>query len=128
MIDVSATIYTSLLAQTALTSIIGTRIWPDRATPLEGYAPTSGPSIAFRIRGGDVLYRGSMASASVQFKCYGVDEKTAHEAYRALYDVLHDKQPGAIRGAFIEQLGQLAEDQGTGWFFVLAFFTIWLQV
>lgn len=128
MNDSSANINTALLTQTALTSVISTRLWPDRVTPLEGYTPEMGGGITFRIRGGTPLYRGSMAGYSVQFLCWGVDSYTATLVYRTLFDVLNDKAFSHIRSAYVEQMGQPIEDQSTGWPAVLVYFTIWLAI
>lgn len=126
MIDAGAAIRTSLLTQTTLTSVISTRLWAERVTPLEGYVPAQGGAIAFRIRGGGTMYHNGLISPSVQFKCYGIDEKTANTVYRALFDTLHDKAFSSIRAAQCEVLGQTAQEPDTQWPYVLTFFTIWL--
>jgi hypothetical protein len=126
MNDAGALIRTALLAQAPLTAIIGNRLWPERTMPIAGYQPNNGVAIAFRTRGGGTMYRNGYMYPSVQFKIWGIDEFTANTGYRALVDVLHDKSPGTIRSAYLEVLGQTAEEQDTGWPFVLCFFTIWL--
>lgn len=97
--------------------------------PIAGYKPNDGVAIAFRTRGGGTMYHGGLMYPSVQFKIWGGvvnDTLPVVAGYRALVDVLHDKSPGAIRSAYLEVLGQTAEEQDTGWPFVLCFFTIWL--
>lgn len=131
MNDAGALIRTSLLT-TSLTSIVGSgstaRLWANRVIPITGYKPADGIAIAFRVRGGGTMYRNGMMYPSVQFKCWGVDEITANTGYRALVDVLHDNNPGSIRSAYLEQLGQTAQEADTLWPFVLVFFTIWLPI
>lgn len=128
MNDAGSIIRTALLTQTALTAVIGTRLWAERSTPIADYKPDDGGAIAFRMRGGGVMYRAGLMFPSVQFKCWGVDEFTANSVYRTLFDVLHDQAFGGIRSAYMEVLGQTVLEQDTEWPFVLTFFTIWLAV
>ena len=128
MIDLNVTINTALLTRTALTAIIGARLWPDTSEVLAGYTPNDGGALAFRIRGGDVLYRGGVARVSVQFKCWGIDNSTANQVESVLYDVLHDQAFGGIKSAYIEQIPQSSEEPDTEWPFVLAFYALWLAV
>jgi hypothetical protein len=126
MIDANATIKAALLANSALVALTGQRIWAARNLPPEGYTPSQGGAVGFRIRGGSTLYHGGLQYPSVQFKCYGATEIIANNVYRALYDALLVPSVG-IRSAVIEVLGQPAEEE-SGWPFVLAFYTIWLRV
>lgn len=126
MNDAGAMIRTSLLTQAALTAITSTRIWAERSTPIVGYKPQDGGAIAFKVRGGGLMYHNGLMSPSVQFKCYGLDEATANTVYRALFDVLHDQAFASIRAATCEVLGQTSLEQDTLWPFVLTYFTIWL--
>lgn len=128
MIDAPAVISAYLLSKTVLTTVTGTRIWPERSTPFPNYNPTVGGAIAFKIRGGTVIYSGQAASPSVQFKCYGVDELAANTVYRALYDVLNNKHGGGIKAASLDVLGQSLGEPDTGWPFVLCFYTVWLGI
>lgn len=130
MIDAPAVIRDYLTSQSALTALTSTRIWAERATPMTGYAPIQGGAIAFRIRGGVPIYRGSLVSSSVQFKCYGANEAGANTVYRALFDVLHNTNGGAIKSAYMDILGQTLSEPNTTppWWFVLTFYTIWLGV
>ena len=128
MIDVPAVLRSYLVAQAPLATLTGTRIWSERSAPIAGYKPADGGAIAFLIRGGAVLYRGGVGRASVQFKCYGVDELTANAVYRALYDVLNNSQGPGIKNAFIDILGQSLTEPETGWPFVLTYYTVWTGV
>lgn len=128
MNDAGALIRSSLLTQTTLTDLTSARLWPERAMPVAGYKPNDGVAIAFRTRGGGTMYYNGLMFPSVQFKIWGVDELTANTGYRALVDVLHNKNPGSIRSAYLDVLGQTAEEQDTGWPFVVCFFMIWLAM
>lgn len=127
MIDSNAVIKAALLANAPLVALTGQRIWQARSMPAKGYRPADGGAIAFRTRGGGVLYNNALQFPSVQFKCWGLTEDVAQAVYLALFDAL--KTPtGGIRSAVLEVLGQPAEEQDTGWPFVLTFYTIWLGV
>lgn len=126
MIDAPAVIRSYLVTQTALTTLTGQRIWPERSRPIAGYKPADGGAIAFKIRGGQLLYSGQAASPSVQFKCYAADELGANAVYRALFDALNNKHGSGIKSAYAETLGQTLTEPETEWPFVLAFYTVWL--
>lgn len=129
MNDINTVLTTALLAQTSLTGVIDDRLWGQGTVPPAGlYTPNDGGAIVFRVRGGGTLYKGGLMFPSIQFKCYGADEPTAWAVYYALYDALADKALPGIKSAYLEQLGQVSEDQDTGWIFVLAFFTAWMAV
>lgn len=126
MIDSNTVIRTALLANAPLFALTSTRIWPARTMPVAGYQPANGGAIAFRIRGGEVIYNNALQYPSYQFKCWGLTEGVAMAVYRALFDAL--KTPvGGIRSAVVEALGQPVEEEN-GWHFVLGFWTIWLNV
>lgn len=126
MIDANAVIKSALLANAPLVALTGQRIWAARNLPAAGYQPSQGGALAFRTRGGGVTYNNALQFPSVQFKCWGATEIVASNVYRALYDALLTPSAG-IRSAVIEVLGQPVEEEN-GWPFVLAFYTIWLQV
>lgn len=126
MIDAGVAIRTSLLTQTTLTSVISTRLWSESNTPGDGYIPAQGGGIAFKVRGGGTMYHNGLINPSVQFKCYGDGLVAANTVYRALFDTLHDKAFGSIRGAYCEILGQTAIEPELQWPYVLTYFKIWL--
>lgn len=135
MNDEGALIKAALLTRTPLTTLIGTgstaRLWPYRSMPMAGYKPNDGIAIAFRTRGGGTPYQGGLMSPSVQFKVWGgvVDDPApVKNGLGVLVDVLNNKSFGAIRMAYLEQLGQISQEQDTDWPFALAFFTIWLAM
>lgn len=129
MIDIPDAIRDYLVSQSALTTLTSTRIWAERSIPPAGYNPAQGGAIAFRNRGGTIIYGGGMAGPSVQFKCYGATEQTANTVYRALFDVLNNKSGGAIKSAFMEVPGQTLTEPDTTppWPFVLTFYTIFVN-
>lgn len=61
-----------LASQSALTAVVGTRIWARRRAPKEKWKPSDGACVVFARRGGqgnkDQL--GNVISASYQFKIY----------------------------------------------------------
>lgn len=126
MIDVEATLLGYLQSQAALTALTGSRIWAGRDVPPEGYHPTQGAAITFRVRGGDVV--GQQAAAllrpSFQFKIYGASEVAASAAYRALFDALEGPLAYPLRAADTETLGQILREPDVGWPFVLVFWRI----
>lgn len=123
MINAPVVLRTFLIAQTPLFTLTGNRIWEERVYPIEGWTPSDGNAICFRTRGGRPDYTGLMLTQSWMFKCYGSDESDAHDLYRTLFDVLHDKATGGMYHSELEIAGQLLQEGPLGWNYSLSFWT-----
>ena len=92
MNDTNAIIRAYLVAQDALTAIVGTRIYcprlPERATL---------PAIGFFVRGGfSTPYIPGLVTPSVQFDCWANSPIGARAVYGALYDALQGAQNRSV--------------------------------
>lgn len=128
MVNLSQDIYTKLSSVSAITTLVGSRIWADRNSPPESYRPNQGPAICFAARGGAVPYLSRMVRVSYKFKCYGETDHasqspqlSAFNLYSALYDALHDVPFAHIRHAWGSP-PQPMEEFLLNWPYVLTFF------
>lgn len=131
MIDIPLIIRTDLLADTAISNLVDTRLWSERTTPAKGYSPNDGHALCVAVRGGTTPYYRFDNNVSLQVKCYGVNEVAAQTLYRAVYDRLHfttsaDARP-PILNAECEVLGQTLEEPDTDWPFVIGFFSLMIR-
>ena len=130
MIDDLAVVRAYLVAQVAVTSITGTRVWARRRTPKSGWKPSDGGCIVFARRGGtgDKDQLGHVFSTSFQFKCYGggadvaTQERNAAQLYRVVRDALNVGGNESILGMQAEGQAIDLEETYTGWPYTLAFF------
>jgi hypothetical protein len=128
MIDPNAKVLTLLEANAPLVVLCGNRIYAGRDVPPPGYKPADGSAITFRIRGGPGFdEEDALLTPSFQFKCYGASEIAAQTCYRALVDALHNGYTVDVLRGIQESVGQLLEEPGTEWPFVLVFFTVWIR-
>jgi len=134
MIDAGQVIRDYLLGDGALAALVGTRVYAERVVPPPDYAPSAGPCVVFRSRGGQVLAQGSVLAPSVQFKCYSgatdnpPPEVVANTVYRALYDAIERDGGGrGVKSCAVEVLGQTLAEPDTGWTFVLTFASFWMS-
>ena len=128
MIDPNAKVLALLEADTTLVALVGSRIYAGRDVPREGYDPADGSAITFRVRGGlGFDLEDATLTPSFQFKCYGDSEINAMTCYRALVDALHNGYSADVLRGIQESVGQLLEEPGTEWPFVLAFFTVHMR-
>lgn len=127
MIDVGAAIRQYLLMQGDLTALVGSRIYAESDSPPPGYKPGSdGPAVCFKTRGGSHDFSDKLLLPSVQVKVYADTTLRANEAYRALYDALHNGHDATMRWAQSETLGVTLLEPETGWAFVLVYFQVWI--
>lgn len=128
MIDPYAKLMTLLEADTALVTLCGSRIYAGRDVPPKGYTPDDGSAITFRIRGGIGFdLEDAILTPSFQFKTYGATELGAMTCYRTLVDALHNGYSADVQRGIQESVGQLLEESGTEWPFVLVYFTAWIR-
>jgi hypothetical protein len=128
VIDPNAKVLTLLEANTALVTLCGSRIYAGRDVPPPGYNPADGSAITFRVRGGPgFTLENPTLVPSFQFKCYGATELAATTCYRTLVDALHDGYSADVLRGIQESVGQLLEEPGTEWPFVLVFFTVHIR-
>ena len=128
MIDPNAKVLALLEANAPLVALCGSRIYAGRDVPPKGYDPGDGSAICFRVRGGPgFTLENPTLVPSFQFKCYGSTEIAAMTCYRALVDALHDGHSADVLRGVQESVGQLLEEPGTEWPFVLAFFTVHMR-
>jgi len=131
LVDIGSALRTFLLANSALYALTGNRIWTEVDTPPPGYTPADGGAVCVKVRGGKPENSDLLLYASLQCKCYGATQVAANAVYRALYGALHNTRAGGIiRWGQSEVLGQtLREPDTTGgspWWFVLAFFEVYV--
>jgi len=132
VIDPNAKVLALLEADSTLVALVGDRIYAGRDVPPPGYQPkdnsTNNPAICFRVRGGlGFDLENALLVPSFQFKCYGSTELNAMTCYRTLVDALHDGSSADVLRGIQESVGQLLEEPGTEWPFVLAFFTVHIR-
>lgn len=124
MVDAPKVLRDYLAAQSAITSITGTRIYAESTFPQPSYEPATGGSIVFRSRGGRVGYSSKLLTVSFVFKCYDVNEEDSNVLYRTLFDNLHDARGSGLRQARLEIAGQTMIDPLTGWVNVTSFYVV----
>lgn len=112
------------LEKTALGAYVGNHLYAGVDVPPVGYKPTDGPALCFKTRGGRIADSEAVIDASVQFKCYGVDQVEADTCYRTLVDSLHVHGAALVRWAFVDVIGQPIVEPATGWYAVLTFFQV----
>lgn len=132
MIDPNAKLLTLLEADSALSTLCGNRIYAGRDVPPPGYQPkddgANNPAVCFRVRGGPGFdLEDAILTPSFQIKCYGSTEINATTCYRTLVDALHNGSSADILRGVQESVGQLLEEPGTEWPFVLVFFTVHMR-
>lgn len=127
MADLHSQIRAYLVLSSDLTDLVGSRIYAGRNVPPVGYKPNDGDCITFLIRGGAADYDDALLNPSVQFKCYSTREIDAWALYWTVYDHLQNGTSSTILHAESETLGQILEEPGTEWYFVLAHFTIMIR-
>lgn len=125
MIDANAIVRAALLPP--LFALCGERIYTGRDDPPPGYEPDQGPAITMRVRGGQPGYEDEVYALSWQVQCYGLDASTAYSCYRALHTALHGVSTAAILHAEEEVAGQTLEEEDTGWYFTLSYWSIVLR-
>lgn len=125
MRDTAATIRAHLATNTALTALVGTRIYAGTSLPA-GYTPDAGPAVLFGNRGGADTYSGASLTPSVQFRCYGASDAVVRQVDRAVYDALVDQPGQYIRTARLETIGQLMNDPETGWPYMWSAYRVWV--
>jgi len=127
MTDVEAVIRAYLVTVTALTTLVGQRVYASVDLPA-GYTPAGdGSAILFGVRGGDQAYSSRQLHPSVQFRCYAETEAKARSVAEALYDALNDAHGLGFRYARMETLPQLLREPEVDWPYCLCFFRVWLD-
>jgi hypothetical protein len=139
MIDANIAIRNYLLTQTALTALVGTRIYAPLKKDTKAVVPdlpvgTTLPAVTFIIRGGtSTPYTPGITEPSFQFKCFDNDPIDARTVYRALYDSLQGIQNVTvgtyhILSAIEEVQGQDLQDPVIpNLYYVLTFFSIMVR-
>jgi len=134
VIDPHIAVREFLISQEPFASLVGDRLYGGRSEPPKGFSPSDGDCVAFMVRPGvGPDYEDALFTASVQFKCYGFDaldsssEVESFNLYRSLYDALHNGHDATLLWGLTEGVGQILSEPETGWFFVLAYFTVMLR-
>jgi hypothetical protein len=120
MVDIDATLRAKLVANPALTAVVGQRIYAAERLPA-GYKPSEGPAVLFKTNGGIAEY-GPTLRPTIQMRCYGLDESTARQVDRLVFDALHELHSGNVLMVELDILGQLVADPETDWRFVLSYY------
>lgn len=125
MIDVAKAVRDYLISRPAILAVFSDRIYAEADYPEVDYTPADGQALCFKARGGSMdTEQDVILTPSMQFKCFGKDEETANEGYRALFDTLNAMQAGTVRWSRCEALGQPLREEGerTEWVYILTFF------
>lgn len=131
-IDETQALLEFLQAQTALTTLTGSRLWADRRIPPDGYKPSDGVGICFKVRGGIDLDPSVLQDPSFQFKIYGhvngaSDEATCRNAAHVLHDCLQEKANKDILTARRETLPVTLQEPDAGWTYALVFYKVMVR-
>lgn len=116
-----------LLAQSALIAVTSTRIWADVDEPPEGYKPSAGVGICFRVRGGLDHDPSVIVDPSFQFKVYGATEAIARQGARVLHDNFNEKTNKDILTVRRETLPVPLKEPDAGWTYALVFYKVMVR-
>jgi hypothetical protein len=116
-----------LLAQSALTAVTSTRIWSDVDEPPEGYRPSDGVGICFKVRGGVDHDPSVIVDPSFQFKVYGATEHIARQGARVLHDNFNEKANKDILTVRRETLPVPLQEPDAGWTYALVFYRVMVR-
>jgi len=116
-----------LLAQSALTAITSTRIWSDVDEPPEGYKPSVGVGICFKVRGGVDHDPSVIVDPSFQFKVYGATEAIARQGARALHDNFDGLANKDILTVRRETLPVPLQEPDAGWTYALVSYRVMVR-
>lgn len=122
MIDAADVLRDYLLTNTAITTLVGTRIWAPMTYPPDGYKPSQGAALVFKTRGGAPDYTQAHMLLSWQIKSYGATLLVASALDRAVADALFDARWGDILESSMEQAGQSIPEPDTDWPCILSFY------
>lgn len=130
--DETQAVLTFLQAQSAITTLTGSRIWGDRSKPPAGYKPSDGVGICLKVRGGVDLDPSVIMDPSFQFKIYGhvdgaPDEVTCRNAARVLHDYFQERADGNILTVRRETLPVTLQEPETNWTYVLVFYKVMVR-
>ncbi len=120
--DVDLALRTLALRPTALTAVVGTRVFVGSdlpagydVRPVAGNAVFTGPAVLFSGRGGRVGRTSVLLEATYLVRCYGITQAAARELDTLLLACLHDTSGGAIRVLRCNVTGQHTPESDTGW-------------
>jgi hypothetical protein len=120
--DVDAALRTLALSRTALTAVVGTRVFISNDLPVgydvrphPGNAAFTGPAVLFSGRGGRPNSTSVLLGATYIARCYGVTQAEARELDALLLATLHDASRGRIRMLRCQVTGQHTPETDTGW-------------
>jgi hypothetical protein len=126
MVDGLQIVRTFLLANSALTDLIGTRLWAGETEPphAASYQPADGAAVVFTRTGGTQSEQNDLLTERYQFKCYGATPYDADTTARVLDDALGYRGSNLILGAVRESAANLLREPDTNWPFALAFYRV----
>ena len=127
MIDALSVIRTHVLTISAVTALVGSRVYAGEDVPPAGVLPGDGDCITFNVRGGLADYDDALLNPSVQFKCYSTSALNANTLYRALYDGLQNSYGANVTHVECEAIGQTLREPETEWPYVLSFWRFMLR-
>ena len=122
MIDAPDILRDYLLSRSAITTLVGTRIWAQMTYPPSGYKPSQGAALVFKTRGGAPDYTQAHLLLPWQLKSYGATIYIASALDRAIADALFDARWGDILESSMEQAGQPIPEPETDWPCILSFY------
>jgi hypothetical protein len=123
MTNVESVIRAYLASVSAITALVGTRIYASQNLPA-GYKVSIGPAILLAPRGGGQDYSSKVLTPSVQFRCYAATETLARQVSSALYAALNDHAGGGFKYARLDEgtYPTLLSEPDTNWPYMLSFY------
>lgn len=126
VVDAQAVIRAMTAGRPEVAAVAGDRVWAETELP-EVYEIEDGPAVLLNVRGGEVSYSDSILNVSVQVQCYGQTQRDAWRMFQALYDGLHGRSGAQVKRVRMDVMGQLVREPDTQFYFVISFWTFWLQ-
>lgn len=127
MIDLDAAALAFTQSHSGLDTAVSGRIYAGDAPP-EDYNPADGGCVVIKSRGGPQNYEDTVR-ASFQAKCYGPGSAAeAWAVYQAAHTALHNRGQHVIKYSQTEIAGQAVIEPGTGRHYVLAFYSMLINV
>lgn len=127
MIDLDAAALAFVQSHTGVNTAVAGRIYAGDVPP-EDYNPTDGGCVVIKSRGGPQNYDDTVR-VSFQVKCYGPDSAAAAwTVHQAAHQALHGRGEHVVKYSQTEVAGQSVIEPGTGRHYILAFYSMLINV
>lgn len=126
MADLDATALA--FAQTHAPLVAGVDVLQVGSLLPEDFEATTQTAVLIQVRPSPPMYHGKTANVSVQAKCYGPDSVSAWDIYNLLLMAWHERSASGVKWSQLAQTGQLLQEPDTQRPFILAFFSMHMEV